>query len=321
MTPATAASLVGLARMGRSAKRFLAPDAGAPTIDVRVIVPARDEAATIADCVTHLVPQASEVVVVDDNSADGTGEAAAAAGATVVRLHDEPGQGWLGKPRACLAGAEGATTEWLAFVDADVVLHPSALPTMAAATVATSTSVAGGLDCRSFWEHLLLPELGLALAQEGLPADFAGGQCFLVRRDRYEAVGGHGHRGVRASVIDDRDLARALGGHDARLAPRLLKARMYRDLAGIRAGLVKNQAALHPAPVVHLFSLLAPVASHRPWASVVVSAGGRAVAGQNPFYGLLAPAARVVLAGFYLESRWRARTGATVEWKGRPVIP
>ena len=50
---------------------------------------------------------------------------AAAAGATVVRLDGDPPAGWLGKPRACLAGAEGARTEWLAFVDADVVLAPA----------------------------------------------------------------------------------------------------------------------------------------------------------------------------------------------------
>ncbi len=321
VTPATAASLAGLARMGLAATRFLSPDPDAPPIDVRVIVPARDEATTIARCVTHLAPQATEVIVVDDNSTDGTGETATAAGATVVRLDDEPDPTWLGKPRACLAGARGATTQWLAFVDADVVLHPRALPTMAAATAAGSTSIAGGLDCRSFWEHLLLPELGLALTQEGLPSDFASGQCFLVRREHYEAVGGHGHPGVRRSVIDDRDLARALDGHDARLAPRLMKARMYRDLAGIRAGLVKNQAALHPRSVRHLVSLLAPIASRRPWAAMVVSAGGRAASGHNPLYGLLAPVARTTLAGFYVESRWRARTGRPLVWKGRPIMP
>ncbi|HWC10795.1 MAG TPA: glycosyltransferase family A protein, partial [Acidimicrobiales bacterium] len=245
LSPATAASAVGLARMGLAATRFLGPDDDAPPLDVRVVVPARDEAASIGACVASALPQATEVVVVDDGSGDDTGERAAAAGARVVRLDGEPPPGWLGKPRACAAGAEGATTEWLAFVDADVVLHPRALPTMGAATRSTSTSIVGGLECRSFWERLLLPELGLALIQEGLPPDFASGQCFLVRRDHYEAVGGHGHPEVRGSVVDDRDLARVLTGHDARLGPGLLRARMYPDLPSIRAGLVKNSAALH----------------------------------------------------------------------------
>ncbi|MEA2973293.1 MAG: hypothetical protein QOG82_1751 [Actinomycetota bacterium] len=304
--------------MGLATRRFLAPDPAAPPIDVRVVIPARDEAEVIGACVASVIGQATEVVVVDDGSTDGTGGLATAAGARVVRLDDGLPPGWMGKPQACLAGTAGATTEWLAFVDADVVLHPSALATMAAATGATSTSIVGGLDCRTFWERLLLPELGLALAQAGFPADFASGQCLLVRRDAYWAVGGHGHPDVRRSVVDDRDLARALGGHDARLAPTLMRARMYRDLAGIRAGLVKNQSALHPRALPHLAQLLAPVATRRPWAAVVVSAGGRAVAGQNPFYGLLAPVARMILAAFDLESRWRTATGRPVSWKGRP---
>ena len=305
--------------MGWAARRFLDLEPAAPSIDVRVVIPARDEGAVVAACVAAVLPQSTEVVVVDDGSSDGTGPVASDAGATVVGLEGDPPAGWLGKPRACLAGAEGATTEWLAFVDADVVLAPSALATMAAATRSTSTSIVGGLECRSFWERLLLPELGLALTQEGFPPGFASGQCFLVRRDHYEAVGGHGHPTVRGSVIDDRDLALALGGHDARLAPNLMTARMYSGWSAIRAGLTKNSAALHSRPLRHLAWLLAPVASRRPWAAVVVSAGGRLVAGQNPAYGMLCPVARVVLAGLALESLYRARTGRAVEWKGRPV--
>ncbi|HEX2048573.1 MAG TPA: glycosyltransferase family 2 protein [Acidimicrobiales bacterium] len=317
--PATAVSLLGLARMGWAARRFLGPNPAAPAIDVRVVVPARNEAAVIAGCVAALLPQATEVVVVDDSSWDRTAELAAAAGARVVRLEDGPPRGWLGKPRACVAGAEGAGTEWLAFVDADVVLSASALATMAAATRSTSTSIVGGLECRSFWERLLLPELGLVLTQEGFPPGFASGQCFLVRRDHYEAVGGHGHPAVRGSVVDDRDLALALGGHDPRLAPKLMTARMYSGWSELRAGLTKNSAALHASPASHLAWLLAPVASRRPWAAMVVSAGGRLVAGQNPAYGLLSPLARVVLAGFHVESICRARARLTVVWKDRSV--
>ena len=52
---------------------------------------------------------------------------------------------------------------------------------------------------------------------------------------------------------------------------------------------------------------------------MVVSAGGRLIAGQDPAYALLAPLARLVLAGLAVESWYRARTGGTVTWKGRPV--
>jgi hypothetical protein len=305
--------------MGVAAARFLKPDPSAPRIDVRVVIAARDEVDKIAACVHACRRQATDVVVVDDASRDGTGAAAEAAGARVIRLDGDPPAGWTGKARACATGADGAGTVWLAFVDADVVLHAHALATMAAATGATSTSIVGGLECRSFWERLLLPELGLALVQEGLPRDFASGQCLLVRRDAYEAVGGHGHPDVRGSVVDDRDLARALGGHDARIAPDLLQARMYRGGAELHAGLLKNQAALHGRPAAHLAALLAPVATRRPWAAMVVSSSGRAAAHQNPLYGALAPLARVTLAAIYAESLWRARSGRPVTWKGRPV--
>lgn len=317
----TAATLVGVARMGLAAARFLRPDPSAAPVDVRVVIPARDEERVVERCVRAVAGQATEVVVVDDASADATGALAAGAGARVVRLDGDPPPGWTGKARACAAGAGGAATEWLAFVDADVVLAPGALATAAAATRATSTSLVGGLECGSFWERLLLPELGLALVQEGLPPDFASGQCFLVRRRAYEAVGGHGHPAVRGSLVDDRDLARALGGHDARLAPELMRARMYRGFTDLWAGLRKNQAGLHPGAVRHLGALLLPVAARRPWAVMVASAGGRAASGQNPLYGALAPAARAVLAANYLASRGRARRGRPERWKGRAVSP
>lgn len=320
--PATALSLLGLARMGLAARRFLIADLAAPPLDVRVVVPARNESAAISRCVSSLRRQASQVVVVDDASEDDTAARAKAAGAGVLRLENNPPPGWLGKPRACAAGAYGARTEWLAFVDADVELHPCALASMATAASragSSSISIAGGLECRTFAERLLLVELGLTLAAEGFPTDFASGQCFLVRRNAYERSGGHGHRDVRASAVDDRDLAHLLGGHQARLAPSLMQARMYEGFADLRAGLVKNQASLHPDAAAHLLWLLGPVATRRPWAAMVVSAGGRMVAGHNPLYGLLAPLARLGLAGLYLESRWRSRLGAEVMWKGRPV--
>ncbi len=312
-------NVLSLGRMAGAARRFLTENPTAPDISVRVVVPARNEADAIGPCVRALVGQATEVVVVDDHSSDATAARAAAAGAAVVCLADDPPPGWLGKPRAAAAGAKGATTEWLAFVDADVVLHRRALASMAAATEATSVSIVGGLRCRSASERLLLPELGLVLAAQGLAPDFASGQCFLVRRLAYEAVGGHSHPNVRESGIDDRDLARELGKHDARLAPSLLSTCMYEGFRDLRAGLVKNQAALHPNAAVHLLWLLGPVATRRPWMAMVVSAGGRWASGQNPLYGLAAPLARAGLAAIYIESRWRASRGDTVAWKGRPV--
>jgi len=88
--------------------------------DVRVIVPARDAAATLPRTLAALAAQTTsataEVVVVDDCSRDATARVARDAGARVVRLGTPAGPG-----AARNAGAAGATAPALAFTDADCV--------------------------------------------------------------------------------------------------------------------------------------------------------------------------------------------------------
>ena len=66
--------------------------------------------------------QAYELIVIDDASSDGSGDIAAAMGAVVI----SPGR-WGGAPMARMAGVERSRGEILAFIDADVVVHPDAL--------------------------------------------------------------------------------------------------------------------------------------------------------------------------------------------------
>lgn len=80
-----------------------------------VVVPARDEATTIAGVVRELGSAgAMRIIVVDNGSADGTAEIAQAAGAEVVRA-DAPGYGY-----ACAAGVRAAgNAELIGFIDGD----------------------------------------------------------------------------------------------------------------------------------------------------------------------------------------------------------
>jgi glycosyltransferase involved in cell wall biosynthesis len=88
------------------------------------LVPARNEAATVAATVRALRASVDQVVVVDDASSDGTASLALGAGATVLRIRSQAGKG---------AAMEGALTRlpphpgvWL-FADADLGVSAAGL--------------------------------------------------------------------------------------------------------------------------------------------------------------------------------------------------
>ena len=100
---------------------------GAETGDVAVVIPARNEAANIARVVESL--RGVPIVVVDDDSSDGTADLARQAGATVISA-PKLQRGALGKPNACQAGAKASHSDWILFVDADTCYKPEFLPSI-----------------------------------------------------------------------------------------------------------------------------------------------------------------------------------------------
>jgi glycosyltransferase involved in cell wall biosynthesis len=86
---------------------------------IDAVVPARNEASTIADVIAalHGAEYVRDVIVVDDGSSDGTAGVAAAAGATVVRRNGERGS----KAHAMAAGVAATNAEAVFFVDADLI--------------------------------------------------------------------------------------------------------------------------------------------------------------------------------------------------------
>ncbi|HEX7047774.1 MAG TPA: glycosyltransferase family 2 protein [Gammaproteobacteria bacterium] len=91
---------------------------------ITVIIPAFDEAATIAQKVAEVIghPSVREVIVVDDGSNDATAALAKAAGARVIR-HAENG----GKAGALDAGVAASSEKILLFLDADVTGYTHAM--------------------------------------------------------------------------------------------------------------------------------------------------------------------------------------------------
>jgi glycosyltransferase involved in cell wall biosynthesis len=105
-------------------------------VEVTVVVPMHNAEATIGRCLDSIAAQTSppvRVIAVDDGSTDGTAEVCsehALAGLEVVRSHVSRGPG-----AARNDGARRATTDWLAFLDADNVWAPTFLEKAAAGLV------------------------------------------------------------------------------------------------------------------------------------------------------------------------------------------
>ena len=226
---------------------------------VSVIVPARNEVDNIDLCLAGLSAQTGLdrccIIVVDDNSVDGTKTIAerrieADPRIRVVDAGPLPA-GWAGKPHACWRGAALADGDWLCFVDADVRAAP---PLIAAAITAAETRRVDMLSLHprqalgSFWERLVIPAgmLVLACAKRFDPAsqDIVNGQFLLVRREAYFDVGGHA--AVRNEICEDLALAARIKAHGFGLlvmaADNLAETRMYRDLGSLWEGFLKNAA-------------------------------------------------------------------------------
>jgi hopene-associated glycosyltransferase HpnB len=204
------------------------PSAARDLSDVSVLIPARDEAAVIARTLAALREQGDglEVIVVDDQSSDGTAalcaHAAALPGTTTVRVLGGATlpNGWAGKLWALEQGLALVGRRYTLLLDADIELAPGTVPALrrlAAQRGTALASVLAELHCERFAEKLLAPAFvfffkllyPFALANDARrrTAAAAGG-CMLVRTDDLRALGGFGS--VRDALIDDCALAAAL---------------------------------------------------------------------------------------------------------------
>jgi hopene-associated glycosyltransferase HpnB len=199
---------------------------------VVAVIPARDEASVIGRAVASLLAQDSDgdfrIVVVDDQSSDGTAEAAriaaVAAGAadrlTICRGTPLP-PGWTGKLWAMSQGIEAARSmrpDHLLLTDADIVHDPGNLRALVSRSETEGydlVSLMVRLHCRSLWERLLIPAFVFFFFKLYPPswvadpvrrtAGAAGG-CMLIRVATLERIGGIDS--IRGEIIDDCALAR-----------------------------------------------------------------------------------------------------------------
>jgi hypothetical protein len=334
------------------------PPASAPAVGVpvAVVLPVRDEAAQVTDCLAAVLDQRGvpelQVVVVDDGSTDGTADLVAAVADDRVRLLPAAplGPGWLGKPHACAQGAAAAgDAEVLVFVDADVRLMPDAIASAVALMGAAS------LDLVSPWprqltgttaERLVQPLqqwlwatfLPLRLAERSPRPSLAAanGQFLVVRRSAYDRAGGHG--AVRGAVLEDIALLRAVkatGGTGVVVDGSTLAAcRMYSGWPEVREGYGKSLwsavggrpvAAAAVAAALTAVWVLPPVAalggSRAGLAGYLAGVAGRAVVagrtGGRAWPDALAHPVSVLLLDVLVARSLRGHRRGDLQWRGR----
>jgi hopene-associated glycosyltransferase HpnB len=197
--------------------------------DVDIIIPARDEAETIGPVIASLLDQEYRgrfrIILVDDNSTDGTAERAGTAQNLTILTGRAKPAGWSGKLWALSQGIAASHAPVLLFTDADIVHDPRHL----AALVARLQGVHPGeppvdmvsemvrLNCTSLPERALVPafvyffQMLYPFARVNDPRSSvaaAAGGTVLIRRTALERIGGIA--AIRNALIDDVTLAQAV---------------------------------------------------------------------------------------------------------------
>jgi len=326
---------------------------------VVAVVPARNEADVIAQTLASLLaqdyPGSFRVVMVDDQSTDGTADVARALAGQdrLVVINGVPRpSGWTGKLWAVRQGIMAAgTPDYLWLTDADIAHSRDNLRRLVARAQSSKlvlTSLMAKLHCASWSERYLIPAFvfffdmlypfGWVNDPKNTLAAAAGG-CMLVRRDALERAGNID--AIRSEIIDDCALGRAMktqGPIWLGLTERAVSVRPYRGMAEIRAMVARSAyAQLGYSPLVlagtfvgmiavyaaaPLFALLAHESAQ---ASGILAWAAMAFAFQpilkfyrlSPLWGVALPLIGAVYALFTLDSALQHWRGRGGMWKGR----
>lgn len=238
---------------------------------VSICIPARNEEAIIERCVTSALKQDYmnfEVLVLDDNSIDGTTQILEKLSGIINNLHYIKGkpkpENWLGKPWVCHQLSKHAGGEYLVFIDADVWLEEQAINKAISVLQHSATiTVWPKQHLKTFWEKMIIPMIYYGLYSL-LPAKYvekdprwipqslrakmapkfaaACGQFIAFNRSAYDKIGGH--TSVKAEIVEDVKLSRTIKRHGLSITMYdgldTVNCRMYNSHTEIFEGLRKN---------------------------------------------------------------------------------
>ncbi len=328
---------------------------------VVAVVPARNEADVITQSIGGLLaqdyPGPFRVVLVDDQSEDGTADVARALHGS-ERLEVISGSplpaGWVGKMWAVNQGVAHASTDkpdYLLLTDADIGHDPSNLRLLvdrAEAGQLALTSLMVRLHCKTFAERLLIPAFvyffdmlypfGWVNDARNKVSAAAGG-CMLVKREALEAAGGIA--AIKDAIIDDCALGARLkqqGPVWLGLGARAWSLRPYLGMGEVGRMISRSAyAQLNYSPVLLAGTVLGMVLTYlAPPLTALFGHGWAQAAGVatwllmsisfqpmlrlyrvSPLWGIALPLIGALYTVFTLQSAVQVWQGKGGMWKGR----
>ncbi len=331
---------------------------------VSIVIPARNEADNIGACVAAALTSTGleqfEVIVLDDGSTDLTAQIAENTAQGDPRFQlisggDALPDGWLGKNWACARLGTAATGSVIAFLDADVVVHETGIARsinlMRSADLDIvcpyPKQVCGSVAERLVqpllqWSWLTLLPLGIAERSPRPELTAGNGQLLLVDHQVYERIGGHA--AVRAEVLEDIALVRAVKGSGGRGGvvdgTEIARCRMYDGTQALIDGYTKSLWSAFGSPtgsaattgLLNLLYVVPPVAvvlsqsrTTKVWGAIGYSAGvaGRIMTarrtGGRAIPDTFAHPISIGIFTYLVAESWRRRRDGSLSWRGRAL--
>lgn len=323
--------------------------------EVTVVIPARNEADVIGSTLAGLRAQAADlrVIVIDDQSEDGTATVALGAGLKQLEVIQAPAlpAGWSGKLWALEQGCQRVETRYVLLLDADILLKGGVVAGLLEKLRHEHlqlVSLMARLRMVSGWEKLLMPAFiyffrllypfALANRPHARIAAAAGG-CILLERAALDGIGGL--QSLRSALIDDCTLAQRIKNNGGRtwlgLSHDALSLRCYDSLASIWQMVARTAYTqlrysfwlllaclllLFVSYVVPLLGLFYPGSLR--WLALLALVGMTVsylptlrYYGLPPWLALSLPLAALLFAAITVDSAYRHISGRGSQWKQR----